>query len=203
MQQGKYIVLEGGDGCGKSTQAQLLVEHLKEKGIDCVRSREPGTTVEGEQIRNILLDKRSKLSPLVELFLFEAARTAFFEKDLLPILNDGKTVVSDRSCYSTLAYQGFGGGIDLDLINRLNKLATFEKRPDLAFIIDVEASKGLGMEENADRFAAKGPEYHRKVNQGYKDIALSNPDNTILIPYVNGNLAAMQTQIQTHVDKLF
>lgn len=202
-QRGKYIVLEGGEGCGKSTQVQLLVEYLNDKHVLSFLCREPGTAKVGEQIRGILLDKGNDISPEAELFLFEAARAEFFKKDLMPKLEEGITVVVDRSCYSTLAYQGYAGGIDLDLINRLNKAATFGIRPDLAVVIDIDAWRGLEKEKNPDRFAAKGPEYHEKVNFGFREVAKQNIDNTIIIPYRKMEEIELYSEIREEVDKLF
>ena len=203
MERGKYIVIEGGEGCGKSTQAKLLVEYLLSKEIQCVQAREPGSTKEAEQIRALLLNKENNLSSLSELFLFEAARAEFFRNDVIPKLEKGVSIVSDRSGYSTEAYQGYAGGIDLNLIKQLNDLATQGIRPGLSFIIDVNASKGLSREQDADRFAAKGLSYHEMVNRGYKEIAKRNPGSCILLPYVEGNIDGIQKQIRKEVDSRF
>ena len=200
--KGKYIILEGGDGCGKSTQAKLLVTYLNQKGITTIQGREPGTAKVGEQIREILLNKENDLEGLTEIFLFEAARTEFFRKDLMPKIERGVNVVADRSCFSTLAYQGYGEGLSLRLIEQLNELATFPLTHDLAFIIDVEASKGLSKEQNADRFAAKGGGYHERVNQGFREIARTHP-NIVIIRYRDGDINGTQEEIRSHVDKLF
>lgn len=202
MEKGKYIVIEGGEGCGKTTQAKLLIAYLESRRIECEYGREPGSTPEAEQIRNILLNKDNNLPPLTEVFLFQAARNLFFERDLIPKLERGITIVSDRSFYSTLAYQGHAGGIDLGKIEAMSDLATLRTRHDLAFILDVEASRGLSKEENADRFAAKGSDYHEKVNEGFREIARTH-SNTVLIPYIDNGVHQMQTQIREYVYRLF
>lgn len=199
MQRGKYIVIEGGEGSGKSTQAKLLHESFVRSNIQCILAREPGGILESEKIRGILLDKENTLSPITELFLFEAARAEFFKKLVIPSLEEGKSVISDRSGYSSLAYQGYAGGLDLSLIEILNKQATFGIKPDLAFIIDIHAEKGLSKELQADRFAAKGLEYHTKVNQGFRDIALRYDNNTVLVPYIENQIEETHQRIRDFV----
>ncbi len=196
MELGKYIIIEGGEGCGKSTQAKLLHEYLTELNIPCILSREPGGVKESEEIRKILLNKESNLSPITELFLFEAARAEFFRKKLIPSLEKFISVIADRSGYSTEAYQGYAGGIDLSLIKKLNNEATFGIKPDLAFIIDVHPTIGLKNEKDADRFASKGLGYHTKVNQGYVEIAKNNPDVCIVIPYREEDIGGIQEEIR-------
>ena len=169
--KGKYIILESGEGAGKSTHAKLLVKFLNSLNFPAVYSREPGSTPEAEQIREVLKSKKNKLEALTELFLFEAARTEFFAKEVLKNRTKGITTVADRSGFSSEAYQGYAGGVDLDLIRKLNFRATAGIHPDLFFLIDIDARKGLSKEQNPDRFAAKGLGYHKKVNQGYREIA--------------------------------
>ncbi len=201
FKRGAYIILEGGEGCGKSTQTKLLHDYLTKKGILCVQSREPGGVKEAEAIREILLDKRYNLDSVTELFLFEAARTEFFKQEVIPNLIKGVTVISDRSGYSTEAYQGYAGGIALKIIKLLNELATFKVKPDLAFMIDIKAKNGLKKENNADRFAAKGLEYHKKVNKGYRKIAEQNPGRCIKIDYITNGEEKMHKEIIYHVEQ--
>ncbi|RLG10939.1 dTMP kinase [Candidatus Pacearchaeota archaeon] len=199
MERSYYIVIEGGEGCGKSTHAKLLTQFLNEKGLPAERKREPGSSTISEEIRGLVLSPKSDLTSLTELFLFEAARLEFFRKDVIPNLNKGVSIVADRSGYSTEAYQGYAGGIELDLIKQLNTLATFGIKPDLAFLLDIPAEKGLEKETNQDRFAIKGVKYHEKVNQGYRNVAKENPDVFVVIPYVEGKLKEMQEQIREYV----
>ena len=111
MKRGKYIVIESGEGGGKTTQAELLVQYLSEKNIPCHLGREPGGIKAAEEMRNILKHNPEDISSISELFGFEFARTVFFDKIVIPYLNEGVTIISDRSGYSTLAYQGYGGGV--------------------------------------------------------------------------------------------
>ena len=200
-ERGKYIVIEGGEGCGKTTQAELLVNFLNQKGIKTIRAREPGSTPEAEQIRAVLLNNQNNLTSLTEVFLFEAARTEFFRREVIPILQTGTSVIADRSGYSTEAYQGCAGGSNKDLILQLNHLATFGIRPDLLCILDIEANQGLSKEQDSDRFAAKGLAYHEKVNQGYREIAKRESDISIVIPYREGDVNGMQEEIRKYVQE--
>ena len=201
MERGKYIIFEGGEGCGKSTHSNFVLNYLNKEGYTSIKSREPGGIEVAEKIREILLDKNHSLDSLTELYLFEAARTEFFKQKVIPNLEKGINVISDRSGYSTEAYQGYAGGLSLDLIKSLNKKSTFGIKPDLTFIIDVPVKKGLEKEVDPDRFALKGKAYHKKVNQGYLEIA--KRDNCIVIPYLEGNLKKMQNEILFHINKLF
>jgi len=194
--RGYYIILEGGEGCGKSFQAKSLAEFLNQKGVPAFNMREPGSTPESEKIRAILLGTGNNIHPLTELFLFEAARTEFFSKELIRRIESGISVVSDRSGYSSEAYQGYGGGVDLDFIRQLNTQATFGVNPDLAFFIDIPAEKGLSKEVKSDRFAAKGLEYHKRVNAGYRDIAKRLKDIAQVIPYRENQAEEMQEEIR-------
>lgn len=198
MKRGHYIILEGGEGCGKSTQAKLLCEYLNSKGIPCVLTREPGGTKEGHQIREILTNKENELSPLSELFLFQADRTESYLKIVKPNLEKGVVVVKDRSRFSTEAHQGYAGETDMQLIKELNSFSTQKISPDLLIIIDIEHDKGLEKEEDANRFAAKGGEYHKKVNEYYRALA-DKFDFAVLIPYQDENPGAMQEEIRRHL----
>ena len=194
--RGYYIILESGEGAGKSTHAKSLAEFLNQKGVPAFYMREPGSTDIAEKIRAILLDKGNNLHPLSELFLFEAARTEFFSKEVVRELETGVTIVSDRSFYSSEAYQGYAGGVDLDFIRQANMQATFGVNPDLAIFIDISAEKGLSKEVKADRFAAKGLEYHKRVNAGFLTIARSLGDRAHIIPYREGDIDGMQQEIR-------
>ncbi|MFH1290313.1 MAG: dTMP kinase [Nanoarchaeota archaeon] len=201
MERGRYIIIDGGEGCGKSTQIRLLKEFLDEREIRCVFGREPGGVPEAEAIRSVCLNKQYDLAPITELFLFEAARTEFFRRVVVPSLNAGQWVISDRSGFSTEAYQGYASGLDLGLIRQFNNLATCGVRPDISFIIDVPVEIGLDKEVAPDRFATKGIEYHTRVNAGYREIARANPDICVLLPYISGGIDRTQEQIRNVVRK--
>lgn len=185
MTKGNYIVFEGGEGCGKSTQSFYLNKYLFEKGIPCKMIHEPGYTSLASDIREKLLNYKDEIDPLTEMFLFEAGRSDLFKKEIIPSLEQGKTIVSDRSGYSTLAYQGYGGEIDLEWIKKLNRLATRGIKPNLTFIIDIDPKRGLMKEVYSNRFAQKGLEYHQRVREGFIDIAKENSD-CVIVPYIEG-----------------
>ncbi len=196
MSKGFYIMIEGGEGSGKDTQANLLEEYLGDLGCSVVRTREPGGTPEAEQIRNVLSKKDNDFDPLSELFLFEAARLENYRKVVQPSLERGYSVLKARGWPSTIAYQGFAGGVDLELIQELNKRATLGILPDLLFIIDVDPRVGLDREVGKDRFSMKGIEYHHKVRQGYLYVAkMLPPEKVSVIPYEDG-IANMQKAIR-------
>lgn len=196
MKKGIYIVIEGGEGSGKTTQAKLLSSYLSSKGFPSVYLREPGSVQVSEKIRKILLDKRNIMTDLTELLLFEAARTEFFDKKVILAIESEKIVVADRSGISTKAYQGYGKGLDLKLIDRLNREATYGFNPDLAIIIDIQAEKGLAKELAQNRISAQGIEFHTRVNQGYRQMAEDNQDTMVLIKYLENDIEGMQEQIR-------
>ncbi|MBI4151095.1 dTMP kinase [Candidatus Woesearchaeota archaeon] len=203
---GLYIVVEGGDGCGKSTQSGRLSAYLKEKGYDVAGSREPGGTEQAERIRNVLLSPREKepLHPLAELFLFEAARAQLFDQVIKPNLREGRMVVTDRSFLSTFAYQGFGRQLGVQTIDPLNQLATDGISPDLAFIIDVDFSQAkIAVGEfgnDRDRIEREGQEFHARVRQGYL-AAAERHRNVHVIPYIVNGIDEMQARIRVITDK--
>ncbi|MFH0831399.1 MAG: dTMP kinase [archaeon] len=171
LKKGILVLFEGGESCGKSTAQESCFNYLSSK-YDTVKMREPGTAPVSEGIRDLLLNHpEMKMSNLTELFLYEAARTQFVEDLLKPALQQHKLVLSDRYYYSTIAYQGFGRGIDLRVIDSLNKIATTGIRPDIAFIFDVPYEIAAERMRNAgkspDRIERLGKEFHEKVRQGY------------------------------------
>ena len=201
IKKGKYIVIEGGEGCGKTTQSQLIYDYLVSKGINSILTREPGGVEEAEKIREILKDKANDLHPLTELFLFEAARTEFFRRVVVPNLKHDVIVISDRSGYSTEAYQGYAGEQDLNLIRHLNNLSTFDTSPDLAIIIDINPRVELIKEVVNDRFSQKGLEYHIKVRKGFLEVAKRNK-NCRVVSYKPGNIKGTHREIRDYVERL-
>ncbi|HLD55249.1 MAG TPA: dTMP kinase [Candidatus Nanoarchaeia archaeon] len=195
--KGKYIVFEGGEGCGKTTQSKLLYENLTKKGYSCIHIREPGSTKEAQKLRLRLLNSK-RLSVNGERILFARARYSLFEQVIIPALNEDKIVLSDRSFYSTLAYQGYGSEYPIKYLENLIDVATFGIKPDLAVIIDIDPKVGLKKETNPDRYASKPLEYHKRVNQGFLQLAKDNKE-CILIPYVEGKAQLMQESIQYYL----
>lgn len=203
MSRGKYIVVEGGEGCGKTMQAELLHNYLlREKNLPCYLGREPGGVKSAEEMRNILKHNPEDISPTGELFGFEFARAEFFDKIVIPKLNQGINVISDRSGYSTEAYQGYGGGVKLEWIQLMNKIAMKGIQPDIAFIIDIEPKVGLDKEIVKDRISARGIEYHERVRKGYLEIVLNNLDRCKLINYIPDDAIEMQKKIRGCIDKI-
>ncbi len=170
---GKFIVLDGPDGCGKSTQSELLVGWLQKQGVEVEVFRDPGTTEIGEKIRKILLDPAHKgMSTRTELLLYMAARAQLWAEKIGPALQQNKCVILDRWVSSTCAYQGYAGGFGVDKVIAIASDCLERIWPDLTIIFDVDletASSRLG--EDLDRMEQKGKEYHKKVREGFLELA--------------------------------
>ncbi len=193
--RGKYIVFEGCEGCGKTTQISLFSEHLKRRGIDYQSVAEPGGTDLGREIRTQLLNyERYAASAITKILLFSAARSDLFEKKIIPGLEEGQVIVSDRSYYSTIAYQGAGEGFDIKWIMEMNRTATRGIRPDLTFILDIDPRIGLKKETVSTSFSKEELEYHLRVRQGFLEIVRENPE-CVVVPYVDG-IERMQKSIR-------
>ena len=165
--KGKFIVFEGIDRCGKTTQAKLLQKKLKEKKIDPVLTFEPGATNIGHELRDILLHSQFNLDPLTETFLFEADRTEHVKKVIIPALKSGKWVISDRYFYSTLAYQSGGKGVNEEIINQLNQFATNGVIPDLVILIDILPETAVQRKGELDRIEKEGIQFLNRVREKY------------------------------------
>ena len=174
---GIFITLEGPEGAGKTTQLKLLSKYLDEEGIEHVITRDPGGTALGKPIRRLLLDAKSIVSPVAELLLYEADRAQNVSEIILPGLAEGKLVFCDRYTDSTLAYQGYGRGLDFDLIQRINEVATQGLAPVRTILFDIESSAGLARlhPSGHDRLEREALEFHQKVRNGYLQLALKEP----------------------------
>lgn len=179
---GTFIVIEGGDGAGKSTQVRLLSRRLAREGYHVVTAREPGGSALGETVRR-WLKTRPGLTPLTELFLFSAARAQLVEEVIAPALADEGILVCDRFTASTLAYQGYGRGLALDLIRRLNQAATRGIQPDLTVFLEVPIEAGLARKagEARDNFESEALEFHRRVREGYLALASREPESWLVL----------------------
>lgn len=206
---GLWISFEAGEGAGKGTQLNKLKEYLESQGYATVTGREPGHTEAGEAIRNVLQNPDlPRLDMRTETLLFIAAGIPFFELAVKPTLEKGGTFLADRWRDSTKAYQGYGGGIDLDTIDTLTRFSCAGAYPDLTFLLDVPAKIGLshitGNEfgiHTADKIESRPLDYHEKVNEGYRQIAAANPQRFRVIPYVEGDIDGMQQQIRNYVEE--
>ena len=185
-QNSLLITFEGGEGSGKTTQSQILYNTLKEKGFEVIKTREPGGTKFAETIREILVQGESnKINNISELLLFAAARADHVQKVINECLKDNKIVICDRFTDSTLAYQGYAGNLDLDLVKEVNRISIGEISPDLTFVFDIDPTLGieraLGGNNKETRFEEKDIMYHKKIRDGYMDIARDNPDRCVVI----------------------
>ena len=178
--KGKFIVLEGIDGCGKTTQIEELCKWLPESGLiqrNCklIKTREPGGSVLGKKIRSLILnnDKNNHPSSLTELLLYSADRAEHVSKVIKPSLIKNNWVISDRFSDSTLAYQGYGRGINLEIIKKLETVACQGEKPDLTFFLEISPEESILRRKNEipDRIESEGLEFLRKVNEGFKLIA--------------------------------
>jgi dTMP kinase len=173
-----FIAFEGIEGSGKTTQVRLLAGALHELGVDAVVTREPGGTAAGEAIRDVALDKELQLDAVAELMLMLAARSVFVSEIVRPALAAGRVVLTDRYELSTFAYQGGGRGLPLDRIKEINDLATEGIRPDLCIVLDVEVEEGQirGRHGGRDRIEREDIEFHRRVANAYRQLAISEPN---------------------------
>ncbi len=175
IETGSFISLEGPEGSGKSTQALMLSRYLESIGINSVRTREPGGVSISENLRSLLLNPGSIISPRTELLLYAAGRSQHTDELIQPALSRGDFVISERYTHASLAYQGYGRGLDLNLINKLNYIATGGVSPDLVILLDIESSRGLKRVESSgrdlDRLESEDMEFHRRVREGYLEMA--------------------------------
>jgi dTMP kinase len=169
---GRFIVLEGGDASGKSTQAALLVDRLRSLGRDVVPSFEPGATKAGAAIRTLLLDAGGAVDPLAEALLLAADRAQEVADIVRPALAEGADIVSDRYVPSSLAYQGVGRGLGVDRVEKLNRWATGDLEPDVVVVLDVDASAAASRRTGSrDRLERAGDEFHETVRDAYRRLA--------------------------------
>ncbi|MBQ3311226.1 dTMP kinase [bacterium] len=203
MKKGLFITFEGQDGCGKTTQINLLVKYLKNSGYDVVLTREPGCSGLGEKIRNLLLDYDGEVSSVCESFLFLADRAQNVDIIVRKNIEAGKIVISDRHTDSTVAYQGYGRKLNIDKINMLNDIATGGLKPDLTYVfdIDVETSmKRVGKEK--DRMESAGKEFFERVRKGYLQIAKNEPNRVKLINSVDSIENIHKQVVEMFVEKI-
>lgn len=174
-----FITLEGPEGGGKTTHARLLAEALQEKGFDTLLTREPGGSAIGDQIRHILMSiQNTAMHPSTEFLLFSASRAQHVRDVIVPHLEQGGVVICDRYFHSSLAYQGYGHGLDLNSLRQITKFATNDLSPDLVLLLDLPVQDGLiRRKEEGDwnRMDAYEVEFHKRIRQGYLSMAAEEP----------------------------
>ena len=183
--RGVFLSFEGTEGTGKTTQARLLSERLVDEGRDVVLTFEPGGTVIGSRIREILLlPEHFEMSAVTELLLYNAARSQHLAEKILPAIKEGKIIISDRFSDSTVAYQCYARGIDMALITALDRLATGGLKPDITILFDLDAEAGLDRNRGAnktDRIELEDIAFHRRVREGYLAIAKAEPQRVSIV----------------------
>lgn len=182
--KGIFIVIEGPDGSGKSTMAAKIGEYFKEKNREIVFTREPGGTNISEKIRNIILDNNNvEMDSRTEALLYASARAQLVSEKIIPWLNEGKIVISERYVYSSLVYQGIGRNLGIVEIKKINDFATYDLKPDMVLFFDIDPEKALKRKKDingGDRIENEDLSFHQSVYEGYKTIA-KKYDNIITI----------------------
>ena len=201
--RGRFITLEGGEGAGKSTQIKLLLPWLRERGIDVVQTREPGGATGAERIRDLLVTGAAdRWTPMAETLLHYAARADHLDRAIRPALASGKWVVCDRFADSTTAYQGYGHGVPLDVINSLFAAVVGDTAPDLTLILDLAPADGLGRaatrSDHENRYEQMALEFHGRLRDGFLAIASREPARCAVIDASRG-IDAVQTDIREEI----
>ena len=179
---GLFVTFEGGEGSGKSTQSELLALHLKATGRSVLRLREPDGTPLGEELRQTLLHRSRAIATLTEALLFLAARAELVQAVIKPALDGGSIVICDRFTDSTLAYQGYGRGLDIEQLKTLNHFATGGLRPALTVLLDVQVDVGRTRKgDEDDAFLREDHPFHERVRQGYLAIAREEPERWLVL----------------------
>jgi dTMP kinase len=176
----RYIALEGGDGSGKTTLSSALAARLRARGQEVVEVREPGGTTLGEAVRELLLDS-DHVDPWAELFLFAAQRAQLVREVVAPALSRGAWVISDRTYYSSIAYQGRARGLGEQRVREINEMGLDGVVPGRVFVLEVDPGTGLGRQDRADRIGSESIVFQEAVSDAYRDLAGSEPDRVVLL----------------------
>ena len=202
--KGLFIVMEGPDGSGKTTQINLLKEYLEEAGYECLITREPGGTVIGEDIRQLILNPEHKeMSPVTEMLLYAASRAQLVHEVIGPALEEGKIVISDRFVDSSIVYQGIARKLGISTVSVVNAPGIGIYRPDGIFFIDLSEAEGLRRkkeQKNLDRMEQEGIDFHHMVSEGYRKVLSGRPE----VMKIDGgrSIDTIQKKIRNHVDEL-
>ena len=202
--KGLFIVMEGPDGSGKTTQINLLKEYLEEAGYECLITREPGGTVIGEEIRQLILNPEHKeMSPVTEMLLYAASRAQLVHEVIGPALEEGKIVISDRFADSSIVYQGIARKLGISTVSAVNAPGIGIYRPDGIFFIDLSEAEGLRRkkeQKNLDRMEQEGIDFHHMVSEGYRKVLSGRPE----VMKIDGgrSIDTIQKKIRNHVDEL-
>ncbi len=203
ISSGKFITVEGIDGCGKTTQAEFIVDSLVELGKSSKLVREPGGDPISESIRKLLLHAEESMSDRAEALLMIASRAQLTDKVILPQIIDGKWVVADRYADSTLAYQGGGRSLSVKALSSINEFGTYTLKPDLTFFIDISVKiANSRMRVERDRIEKEGNEFQKRVRNLYLDLSENEPDRIIVI---NGDksINEVRSDIWDHIKQKF
>lgn len=203
----RFITLEGGEGAGKSTQARRLAAALRATGVDLVETREPGGSPGAEEIRRLLTTgEPARWSPMAETLLHFAARSDHIRRTIRPALNAGRWVLCDRFADSTMAYQGYGHGIDRDFIARLAGAVLGDLRPDLTLVFDLPVEQGLARAAaragHEDRYEKMDRKFHEALRRGFLDIAAKDPQRCVVID-ASGDEATIWQRVNATVRDRF
>lgn len=202
--KGVFIVMEGPDGSGKTTQINLLKEYLEEAGYECLITREPGGTVIGEEIRQLILNPEHKeMSPVTEMLLYAASRAQLVHEVIGPALEEGKIVISDRFVDSSIVYQGIARKLGISTVSAVNAPGIGIYRPDGIFFIDLSEAEGLRRkkeQKNLDRMEQEGIDFHHMVSEGYRKVLSGRPE--VMKIDSGRSIDTIQKKIRNHVDEL-
>ena len=202
--KGLFMVMEGPDGSGKTTQINLLKEYLEEAGYECLITREPGGTVIGEEVRQLILNPEHKeMSPVTEMLLYAASRAQLVHEVIGPALEEGKIVISDRFVDSSIVYQGIARKLGISTVSAVNAPGIGIYRPDGIFFIDLSEAEGLRRkkeQKNLDRMEQEGIDFHHMVSEGYRKVLSGRPE----VMKIDGgrSIDTIQKKIRNHVDEL-
>jgi dTMP kinase len=208
--RGLFITFEGGEGTGKTTQLKGLLGVLRASGRDALETRDPGGTAIGNQIRDLLLDGENvRMTALAELLLYEASRAQLVHEVVLPAVAAGRIVLCDRFIDSTVAYQGYGRGLDQALIAQMNALASGGLRPDLTLFFDLDPAVGLARaaerlshpRKGEDRIEREMLAFHQRVREGYRKLAAAEPERVAILDAARG-ISELGDEIRRRVETL-